>query len=82
MFSIMQDLLGINAYTAVLGLACVVVLSANAVPGEGWLSGFLNRLMAATGTGRLIFVSGTPGAGKTTCGEGLKRENGFAPLRR
>jgi len=27
--------------------------------------------------GRLIFVSGTPGAGKTTIGEGLKRENGF-----
>merc|ERR1711865_51321 len=27
--------------------------------------------------GRLIFVSGTPGAGKTTIGEGLKRHNGF-----
>ena len=32
--------------------------------------------MAATG--RLVFLSGTPGAGKTTTGEGLKRENGFA----
>ena len=34
------------------------------------------RAMAATG--RLVFLSGTPGAGKTTTGEGLKRENCFA----
>lgn len=33
--------------------------------------------MAKAAMGRLIFVSGTPGAGKTTIGEGLKRENSF-----